>query len=146
MARVRAKLTEKQERILIQCQLMGLTTADMVKISNRLRALDAEREFSAKVNEAVQGKTWIKKGRNHYEITDQKGLVYECVMKKEYRDRWTPSEKWTITINHPGTRMKERIHKDQTVHISGDECARICPDGDKRLYRVLKAIQNGRWN
>ena len=34
MTRVRSPLTEKQERILVQCQLMGLTTRDMTQISN----------------------------------------------------------------------------------------------------------------
>lgn len=146
MARTRAALTDKQEKILIQCQLMSMTTADMVKISNRLRALDAEREFSTKVNEVTQGKTWVKKARNHYTITDEKGLVYDCVMRKEYRDRWTPVEKWNVTVSHPGTRMKERVYKDISLYASGDECSRICPDNSKNLYRVMKAIDNGKFN
>ena len=146
MARTRAALTDKQEKILIQCQLMGMTTADMVKISNRLRALDAEREFRVKADEAAQGKSWIKKSRNEYVITDQKGLEYKCVMSYKVRDHWNASEKWEITVTHPGTRMKERIFKDQTIYASGDEHARCCPDGDKKLYRLLKAISNGKFS
>lgn len=146
MARTRAALTDKQEKILIQCQLMGMTTADMVKISNRLRALDAEREFRVKVDEAIQDKSWIKKSRNEYVITDQKGLEYKCVMSYKVRDRWNTSEKWEVTVTHPGTRMKERIFKDQSIYGSGDEAVRCCPDGDKRLYRLLKAISNGKFS
>ena len=61
MPRGRKALTDKQERILVQCQLMGLTTADMVQISNRLRALDKEREFKSRVNEFASGFTWTAK-------------------------------------------------------------------------------------
>ena len=60
MARERAKLTDKQERILVQCQLMGLTTRDMTQISNRLVALERERAFKADIAEAVADKTWTK--------------------------------------------------------------------------------------
>ena len=44
MTRVRAKLTDKQERILVQAQLMGLTPRDMTQISNRVVALQKEAE------------------------------------------------------------------------------------------------------
>jgi hypothetical protein len=146
VARTRASLTDKQEKILIQCQLMGMTTADMVKISNRLRALDAEREFRVKVDEVSQGKSWIKKSRNEYVITDEKGREYKCVMSHKSRDYWNASEKWEVHVNHPGTRMKEKFFKEQTFYASTDEQARICPDGDKRLYRLLKAISNGKFS
>ena len=53
MARERAKLSDKQERILVQCQLMGLTPSDMTQISNRLVALERERGFKADIAEAV---------------------------------------------------------------------------------------------
>jgi hypothetical protein len=147
MARQRAKLTEKQERILVQCQLMGMTTADMVKISNRLRALDAEREFSVKVNEVTANKTWTKISTGHYCVTDSKGLQYDCLLTRNNRDRWSAtSESWTVKVTHPGTRMKERVYKDQPSYSDYDETARICPDGDKKLYRLLKMINNGRFN
>jgi hypothetical protein len=51
MARGRAALTDKEERILIQAQLMGLSTASMVKIGNRLKALEQEREAMNHIND-----------------------------------------------------------------------------------------------
>lgn len=142
MARTRAALTDKQEKIVLQCQLMGMTTADMVKISNRLKALDAEREFRVKVDEVVQGRTWVKNAKDHYTVTDSRGRVYDCKCKRTY-DRWSPSEKWNVTVTNPGTRMKPRSFTDKSIYSSYDESARICPDNDKKLYRLLRAIHNG---
>jgi hypothetical protein len=146
MARTRAALTDKQEKILIQCQLMGMTTADMVKISNRLRAIDAEREFRIKVDEVVQGMTWTKPERSHYIVTDSKGLVYDCKYQRKYSNHWNKTETWEIKVNHPGTRMKEKVFKEKNIWSNGDEAARLCPDNDKRLYRLLKAIKNGNFS
>ena len=61
MSRGRKPLTDKQERILVQCQLMGMTTADLVTISNRLKAIDAENEFRSRVAEATHGFSWTVK-------------------------------------------------------------------------------------
>ena len=76
MARERAKLTEKQERILVQCQLMGLTPQDMQQISNRLIALQKEREYKEEVAEAVNNLSWSST-KNGWQIVDQNGKTFE---------------------------------------------------------------------
>lgn len=147
MARTRAQLSEKQERILVQCQLMGLTTSDMTQISNRLRALDKEREFKREVDKVVAGASWEKHSKQHYVIKSSEGRIYDCTMsRKQGRYSWDSMEVWTVKINHPGTRMKERVFTDQRIFDNGlDEIAGVCPDKDKRLFRLLRCIYNGEW-
>ena len=148
MARARAKLSDKLERIMVQSQLMGLTTADMVKIANRMRVLDAEREFKREVDEAVNGVSWAKINKNHYTITDRKGRHYSCVCKEVSRTGWAweRNEKWDITITHPGTRMKPKTITRESLYADPGEVTSACPDKDKRLWRLVRNIHKGRWS
>lgn len=148
MARERAKLTDKQERILVQCQLMGLTTRDMTQISNRLVALEREREWLADINDSAAGCTWTQKGTKGWTIVDTDGKTYECKGHKKssrsqsYWDRAIYA--WDVKITKPGTRMKEKTLSDVTVHVDPYVTARICPENSKDLYSLLKAIKNKR--
>ena len=147
MPRGRAQLSEKQERILVQCQLMGLTTRDMTQISNRLRALDKEREFKERVNLVTAGMAWKKEGSNKYLITASDGRVYDCFLKKISGSyRWERQEEWTIKVTHPGTRMKEKIFTKERIYSTQyEEVTSACPDQDKKLYRLLDNIYRGKW-
>ena len=150
MPRGRKQLTEKQERILLQCQLMGLTTADLVTISNRLKALDIEREFRAAVATVTEGFTWIVKDKRNFTVTDRAGTVYECKCYADYS-----SSDWTmrgrnfakITITRPGTRQKPRTIPDHKITNPWNETEIVsaCPEGSKFLYRILRDIKNGRF-
>jgi len=147
MARERAKLTDKQERILVQCQLMGLTTRDMTQISNRLVALEREREFKAAIAEATADKTWTKVDKG-WTIIDSSGRTYECRKAKpgkrhqSYWDRQVFA--WDVAISGPDKRYKAKTLQDVTVHIDHGITARICPENSKELYALLKGIKNGR--
>jgi len=147
MARERAKLTDKQERILVQCQLMGLTTRDMTQISNRLVALEREREFKAAIAEATADKTWTKVDKG-WTIIDSSGRTYECCKAKigkrhqSYWDRQVFA--WDIAISGPDKRYKAKTLRDITVHIDHGITGRICPENSKELYALLKGIKNGR--
>ena len=147
MARERAKLSDKQERILVQCQLMGLTPSDMTQISNRLVALERERGFKADIAEAVADKTWTKVDKG-WQIVDTNGRVYECRKAKpgkrnqSYWDRQVFA--WDIAISGKDKRFKAKTLTDITVHIDHGITARICPENSKELYALLKAIKNGR--
>jgi hypothetical protein len=150
MPRGRKQLTDKQERILVQCQLMGLTTADLVTISNRLKALDAEREFRARVNEATSGFSWTVKNKREFTITDGAGHVYEVKCYSDYSNRsWTNcgSDYAKITVSKPGTRFKTRTVSDHKITNPWNdiEIVSACPEGSKYLYRVLRDIKNGRF-
>jgi len=144
MPRTRAQLTEKQERILVQCQLMGLTTHDMVQISNRLVALEKERQFKEKVAEVIVDKTWEKKGDGHY-VIKHKTRSYECRLNKNNRNGYGfGSEAWKIKIT-----MKSGSTKDLdkiALYPHENEKASLCPDNDKRLFRLLRAITVGQFS
>jgi hypothetical protein len=143
MARSRAKLSDKLERIMVQSQLMGLTTADMITIANRMKALDKEREFRKKVDEAVIGFSWEKKDRNHYIVTCPKGRVFDCTRHFNSRSSWGYySEAWDVVITY---KEKRKQLARETLHESQSEAASMCPDKDKRLWRIINAIHNGRW-
>ena len=148
MPRGRKKLTDKQERILVQCQLMGLTTADMVQISNRLRALDQERSFKARVDEFASGFTWKSKDSRNFTLTSSDGKVYEVSVVKDYSKRnWNhgPSEYASITISKPGTRFKTRTVKGHKLDNRWEdaEIAGVCPDGNKLIFRTMRDIKKG---
>jgi hypothetical protein len=147
MARERAKLSDKQERILVQCQLMGLTPSDMTQISNRLVALERERGFKADIAEAVGDKTWTKVDKG-WRIVDTSGRVYDCQKAKpgkrnqSYWDRQVFA--WDVKISGRDKRFKEKTLSDITVHIDHGITSRICPENSKELYALLKAIKSGR--
>ena len=147
MARERAKLTDKQERILVQCQLMGLTTRDMTQISNRLVALEKEREFRAEISDAAADKTWTKTD-NGWRIVDSQGRVYECHKVKRssrHQSYWDHSiYSWDVNISGKDKRFKSKKLSDITVHIDHGITSRICPENSKDLYSLLKGIKNGR--
>lgn len=148
MARERAKLTDKQERILVQCQLMGLTTSDMTQISNRLVALEKERAFKADIVEAVGDKTWTKTDKG-WRIMDGQGRVYDCQKAKpskrhqSYWDRQVYGH-WDVNISGRDKRFKEKMLSDITVHLEYGITSRICPENSKELCALLKAIKSGR--
>jgi hypothetical protein len=141
MPRTRAKLTDKQERIIVQCQLMGLTTSDMIQISNRLRALEKEKEFKHKVDEIMQDISWeAKKKGEHYILKESKGKTYEFSISKK-RSSWN-SNSWDVVITNPGTRMKPRILTDLSMYYDeNDEIASVCPNKDRYIFRLASAIK-----
>ena len=150
MPRGRKPLSEKQERVLVQCQLMGLTTADLVTISNRLKALDVEREFKSRVSEVIEGFTWNIKDKRNFTVTDRAGTVYECKCYADYSSRdWTMRGRdfAKITITRPGTRQKPKIISDHRIvdPWNDPEIVSVCPEGSKYLYRVMRDIKSGRF-
>ena len=146
MPRGRKQLTDKQERILVQCQLMGLTTADLVTVSNRLKALDRENEFRVRVNEVTDGFTWTVKDQRNFVVVDGNGAVYDCSCYTDYSGRdWTRHGRnyVKVTVSYPGTRKKSRTVSDHrlTTRCEEQEIARLCPAGSKYLFRVLRDIK-----
>jgi hypothetical protein len=150
MPRGRKQLTDKQERILVQCQLMGLTTADLVTISNRLKALDREREFKARVSEATHGFTWTSKNKREFTLTDVAGHVYEVKILSDYsRSSWNQQchDFANVTVSKPGTRFKNRSVSAHPLrgYWEDDEIVSACPDGNKFLFRMMRDIKKGRF-
>lgn len=147
MARERAKLTDKEEKILIQAQLMGLSTASMVKIGNRLRAIERESELRSEVENLASkfklskldnGWLFIDETGHHYKFTDRK-LHYNARMS------WTANKeiRWDVEIDKPGTRYKLRSLKAVKIYISPDYPAKLCPEKNKEVFAIMKMIKQG---
>jgi len=147
MARERAKLSEKEERILIQSQLMGLTTANMIRIGNRLRAIDIEREQKELINRLMEGRSYSKQ-TNGWKIVDQDGVNYEFnkIKLKRKTNYYESAWAWEVTITKPGTRfVPKKLEKVSRYNGNYDDPPqRLCPDNSKELFGVLKVLNNVR--
>lgn len=146
MARERAKLTDKEEKILVQAQLMGLSTSSMVKIGNRLKALERERELKANVD-AITSNYTLTAITGGWRIVDRSGLQYDFTnrMVSYGRSGWGNRKEiqWDVRINKPGTRYVERVGKRQVIHISDEYPARLCPEKSKEVFGMMRTIQRG---
>lgn len=139
MARGRASLTEKEERILIQAQLMGLSTASMIKIGNRLRALEKEREEIARIESDIAGYTWDEPAAGKLKIIMPDGHVVEAVRGKKGNSHWHHfSWKYDIVITKPGTKFKPRTFKDKDIVCDYDWKKRLMPAKSKELYGLIR--------
>ena len=143
MPRGRAKLSEKEERIMVQAQLMGLNTESMIRIGNRLRALDKEREFRQRVAEVTEKYTWTKKDRENFIVRNKDGLQWDVnITYSSGPYGWC--DIITATITKPGTKMKPRTVQIKRYSKSSDEIAWVCPEGSKNLFRILDSIYHGK--
>jgi hypothetical protein len=141
MPRQRARLTDKQERILVQAQLMGLTPRDMQRISNRLIALQKEAEESKNVNDTISGYTWIKNDKESWTITTPEGYV--CKFGKPMKGNrmfWETVKEYPITVTKPGTAFKTRVLQKKQVTIRNEWLAKLCPENSKELYGMIKWV------
>jgi hypothetical protein len=151
MARERAKLTDKEEKILVQAQLMGLTTASMVKIGNRLKALEHEREVKAEIDTVTSQFSYKQKeGKLGWEITTSDGHVWHFT-NRHYNSRnvgWNYKKtiSYTICLEKPGTRFQPRVSKNHELYISDDwGPAKFMPEKSKELYAMMRGITNNRF-
>ena len=144
MARERAKLTDKEERIMVQAQLMGLTTASMVKIGNRLKALEQEREAIAHINNVCQGYKWDEvQTIEKLKVTSPDGLEVEAVRGPRGQSRWGHySWNYDITVTKPGTRFKPRVYKSKDLQCDSDWKKKHMPAKSKELYSLIRWIRN----
>jgi hypothetical protein len=140
MPRGRAALTEKEERILIQAQLMGLSTASMVKIGNRLKALEQEREAMDHINEMCQGYIWSEnQNLEKLKVTTPDGLEVEAVRGQKGRSHWGHyGWNYDITVTKPGTRFKARVYKSKELQCDYDWKKRLMPAKSKELYSLIR--------
>jgi hypothetical protein len=148
MPRGRAELSDKEQRILVQAQLMGLSTESMIRIGNRLKALDKEKEFKSRIAEACSGFRWEVKDNRHFTITDQTGIIFEVEVIRDYsKNDWSMSSRdyATITVSKPGTRYKKRVIRAHRLDRDweADELVNACPEKNKFLYRMMRDIKRG---
>jgi hypothetical protein len=143
MPRSRVALSDKEERILVQAQLMGLTTASMVKIGNRLRALEKEREEIARIDQTCQGFSWAgTQTAEHIIVTDPSGYVIEATRGRKGTSRWHQySWSYDITVTKPGTRFKTRTYKDRDLSCDYDWKKKLMPAKSKELYSLIRWVK-----
>ncbi len=140
--RERAKLSDKQERILVQAQLMGLTAHDMQQIGNRLVALKKEAEIKQEVIGKIEGFSWTKDAKGLWTITSPDGYVCKFTKTKTGRHSyWDSSWDYTVSIAKPGTAFKTRVHQKKSVHFK-QYPAKLCPENSKELYSIICFLNN----
>lgn len=146
MPRGRAKLTDKQEKILLQAQLMGLEAHDMTRIANRLVALKREREEMSQVDDTTQGFRWEKvvdntrkDNQTWWKISHPGGYLIEA-SNIRVRDRGWHSNSYLVDfrVTKPGTRYTPRVKKDQRVNVYHDWTKRLMPEQDKVLFGIIR--------
>lgn len=155
MPRERAKLSDKQEKILMQAMLMGLDARDMQQIGNRLMALKKEAEEKAAIADNIAGYSWkqvdhpTKKNplAKAWHVTDPEGHVYEFSNKTASRNNnwYSKTYDYDIRVTKPGTRFKTRITKAKSIRVDNDWKKKLMPENDKDLYAMIKWTKNINW-
>ena len=144
----RKKLSDKQERILIQAQLMGLTPGDMQQISNRLIALQKEAEERSDIARRVEGFSWEKVNDRDWKITTSTGHLIETSRSTKGKSGWDHySWDFDIKVTKPGTRFKPRYYKNKSVRVSTDWKKKLMPGESKELYAIIAWVRynNPEW-
>ena len=142
MPRQRAKLSDKQERILVQAQLMGLTPSDMQKISNRLIALQKEANDMREIADDIEGYTWSKDEKNNWIVRSPDGYSCKFVKGKTGRSQYyNASWDYNVTISKPGTAFKTRYLQKKSVIFSHDWRSKLCPEKSKELYGIIRFVK-----
>ncbi len=152
MARGRAKLSDKQERILVQAQLMGLTARDMQQIGNRLMALKKEAEDKAEIADTIAGFSWTqikdetRKDEKGWCVDTPDGYRIDAFRIKRGTGGWD-SYNWTFDfrITKPGTRFNTRVIKDKKLYIPYDWKKGQMPDESKELYAIIRWTKGIKW-
>ncbi len=141
MARERAKLTDKQERILVQAQLMGLTPRDMQKIGNRLISLEKEAEEKREIEKVTDGYTWHRNEKASWTVMTPEGYhVKFGKHQKKQSYSWEKNYVYNISISKPGTAFQTRVLQKKTVTIYDNLRAKFCPENSKELFGMIKWV------
>lgn len=146
MARGRVKLTDKQEKILLQAQLMGLDSSDMTRIANRLVALKKERDEISQINNDIANYRWekiiddtSKDNSVWWKIHHPDGYVIEASnLRVKDRGWYSDSYQVDFRVTKPGTRYQTRVKKDQRVSVDREWTKRLMPEQNKVLYGIIR--------
>jgi hypothetical protein len=134
----RKKLTDKQERILVQSQLMGLTPRDMQQISNRMIALQKEAEEKADISKRTEGFSWEKINERDWKITTPTGYLLETTKGVRNKSGWDYyCYDFDFKVTKPGTRFRPRYLKNKSVRVALDWKKKLMPGESKELYAII---------
>lgn len=138
MARERAKLTDKEERIMVQAQLMGLTTASMVRIGNRLKAIEQEQHEREWIASVTHGYSWTGvPSKDLIELTTPNGLNVRATFSKKTRGNyWGQTDfSYEVTVTKPGSEKK--LTKIVNINVDSDWRKKLMP---ANCYELLGLI------
>ncbi len=151
----RKPLSNKQEKILVQAQLMGLTPADMQQIGNRLIAIQKEQAEIREIDLTVAGYRWEKVVDNTskddqvwWKIYHPDGYLIEASnIKIKERGYYSNTYYADLRITKPGTRYQLRRKKEQQIRVEHDWKKRLMPEQNKILYGIIRwAKYNSAWD
>jgi hypothetical protein len=116
----------------------------MIKIGNRLRALEQEREAIDRINETCQGFSFSETiDSERIEVTTPEGQVIVADRGKKGNSRWDHfSWSYDITVAKPGTRFKTRIYKNRELRCEYDWKKKLMPAKSKELYSLIRWVKN----
>ena len=148
MAKQRKKLSDKLEKIMVQATLMGLTTSDMITISNRMKALERERELKADIDAVVSHFTYVDREGGGWVITDKgTGKCYHTYNRHVNYNRrsWNQNAtvEYDVTVEKPGTRFHPYTKKSYQLQYRDEVPARLLPENSKDLYALMRGIKRG---
>lgn len=148
MARTRAKLTDKEEKILLQAQLMGLGKENMVKIANRLVAIEREARHRSEIENIMQGIEYetlapVKGNAGSGWTIRYDGYSFACRKMQIKGRNWNHS--WQINVTKPGTRLKEKQIENISLYTSENYKKAMLPERSDELLALAKKVKQGNW-
>lgn len=137
MARKKTQLSEQEQKIMVQAQLMGLTVKNMTRIANRLRAIEKEKYTTAWIQDTVTGVAWknLSEKVNGY-VTCEKWQVFDN--NSDHSAIYTGNSDhyiWRVQTFKGDTKQNEfraSVH-DSTIKLY----KRQCPDGSPNLVLAI---------
>lgn len=150
MPKPKEPLTEKQSKIAVQAQLMGLTATDMSRIAYRFRMAERETEMMQLVSRLKDGLEWESLKTNDqglpvWRITDRattKTAIYSgCLDGKRNlyrRYRRNPAKhdlKWEVKVFENGQQVD---YVQAHLFRNRDLRKRHCPEGDTNLVLIMR--------
>lgn len=143
MPNQRRTLSDKEERILVQAQLMGMSTQSMVKIGNRLKALEAEKRELDYIATAIHGYTWDDKDSPAcLKVTNRDGYEITATHTGKKKSTWlSHSWEYNCVIEKPGTRFKTvKVGVDLTCDSNWKK--KFMPAQDKHIFSLIRWANN----
>lgn len=133
----RVKLSDKEERILVQAQLMGVDASSLARIANQIKRDERNKKIESEIANVVAGYSWTEKSnKNKMTLTTPDGFVLEANLSPKHGAYYWSST-YDITVTKPKTRYKKRIIQDVKFYPNEDWLVRMMPNRSKELLCLI---------
>lgn len=145
----RKPLTDKEQRVLVYAQLMGVEVASMSRIANRMRAQEQEQADINAVATVVSDYEWTVINGVHpnqvYEIQNKStGWQWHCQGTGRGSSSWFNTG-WQFEVTW--TAPDGTVGRDTPVPSQPrDLRLRLLPERDRALYGLLRWLSHRDWN